>query len=236
MPKEEEKTKTQLGKEKRLAEKAARKAASDARRAKTAKIQAAVDDRVNNGTQRQRAAAKGMDKREREAGLNLRGNDPMAGRRTPVQQVGTQGNGINFTSTQMNATGGGGKVSNPFQLVGAGNKLYLRKGTVNSVVPTYDGTELDDDYTENELTLPGASSTQAYWLKAVSTGDLDDEGVTTVTVEDSEPSDDTAAQAKLLLGSVTTDGNIDVDGTPFSNLSGSQNLDSCGANHSWNVI
>lgn len=108
MPKEEEKTKTQLGKEKRLAEKAARKAASDARRAKTAKIQAAVDDRVNNGTQRQRATAKGMDKREREAGLNLRGNDPMAGRRTPAQQVGTQGNGINFTSTQMNAFGGGG--------------------------------------------------------------------------------------------------------------------------------
>lgn len=129
----------------------------------------------------------------------------------------------------------GDEVGHPFQLVGAGNKLYLRKGTVNNVVPTYDGTELEDDYTENELTLPGSSSTQQYWLKAVSTGDLDNEGITTLTVEDSAPSDDTAAQARQYIGAVTTNSDGDVDGTP-SNLSGSQNLDSCGANHSWNVI
>ena len=117
MPEEEKKkTKTELGKEKRLAERADRKAASDARKAKTAEKQAAVDDVIKYGTQRQIETSARMDRREFNSGLYLRGNDPMAGRRKPIQQVGTKGGGIDFTSTQINASGGGSGGSHAFKM------------------------------------------------------------------------------------------------------------------------
>lgn len=186
MPEEEEKkTRTQLGKEKRLAEKADRKAASDARRAKTAKIQAANDDRIENGTQRQREASRRMDQMEYESGIRYWGNDPTsgrrkpnnpatspaAGRRTPVEKVGTQGDGINFTSTQMNASGGGGggvsevsrlqitKKTPPFYSGDppAANEFFVSAGLYNGSIPTN---------IENKFPITVAADTNFYfWLE-----------------------------------------------------------------------
>jgi len=119
-----------------------------------------------------------------------------------------------------------------FQLVQSGALLYVRKGTINSIVPTISATALADDYLDNALALPGASTTREYWLKAT----LNASGtVTAVTIETTEPSADSATQSKLMLGSVTTDGSSDID-TFNSNLSGSQSLASCGATHYFGVI
>lgn len=117
-----------------------------------------------------------------------------------------------------------------FQLVGNITALYVRKGTVNGIVPTIGGTPLNDDYTVNSLTLPGTGSS-TYYLKVI----LDaDEVITAVSIETTDPGDDTATQAKQTLGSVTTDSsNVE---SFSSNLTGSQNVDSCGASHSWNVV
>lgn len=227
-------------KERRKADKTQRASARSARLDKTRERQRAADERTY-----------GEDSPllniQPSAGGNSRGGiwDLSTDSYEPVD--GNQ-NGINdrindsgidriasYDTNRAEADELGDEVGHPFQLVGAGNKLYLRKGTVNNVVPTYDGTELEDDYTENELTLPGASSYRQYWLKAVSTGDLDDEGITTVTIEHSAVTN-TAAQARQYIGGVGTNSNGDVNSTLFNNLTGSQNLDSCGANHSWNVI
>lgn len=121
----------------------------------------------------------------------------------------------------------------PFEIIKVGAALYVKKGWVAGLVPTLGGTPLSDDYLDNELSLPGSGS-QTYYLKAISTGDLDDEGVTSVTIETSDPGTDTASQAKQPLGSVTMDGS-DIDS--FSSaLTGSQNVDSCGDDHSWNRV
>lgn len=124
----------------------------------------------------------------------------------------------------------GGSI-HAFQLVKVAiNDLCVRQGTINSVIPTISGTALAVDVEDNSLSLPG-TGTREYWLKVT----LDANGdITTVTIEITEPSANSATQAKLLLGSVETNsGNI----VAFnSNLSGSQSLASCGATHYFGVV
>ncbi len=146
-------------------------------------------------------------------------------------------------TVEIRRSGGlGGGLIHAFQLVigtdGSGDPaLFVRKGTVNGEVPTISGTPLDDDYEANELAKPSTGS-RTYWLKITSTGgDLDDTASTKaaeIITTGTDPGADTATQAKQTLGSVTTDsGAIE---SFSSNLSGSQNVDSCGTLHSWNVI
>lgn len=199
-----------------------------------------------------------MSERESAAGLNLRGNNTTSGRKPVESKIGlaeetatrgtfgTQGrlagepkpqrdseDGIE--TVEIRRSGGLGGSIHAFQIVKGTDSsgdpaLFVRKGTVNGEVPTISSTPLDDDYKANELAIPGTGS-RTYYLKVV----LDaDEIITGVTIETTDPGANTATQAKQTLGSVTTDsGAIE---SFSSNLSGSQNVDSCGSSHSWNVI
>ena len=107
--------------------------------------------------------------------------------------------------------------------------LCVRQGTIDSVIPTISGTELEADFKENELSTPG-TGTRQYWLNIT----VEDGDVTDVAIENSEPGDDSETQAKLLLGSVVTNSG---DVISFnSNLSGSQSFASCGAVHFFGLI
>lgn len=205
-----------------------------------------------------------MDKREREAGLNLAGNDPMSGRRggmkTPTMDEREAAAGLNLRGnntmwgwfeTQGRLAGEpmgqrdsedqtetveikrsvapGGNI-HAFQLVRAdATTLCVRQGTIGSTIPTISMTELAVDYTDNVLSIPG-TGTREYWIKVT----LASGSITAVTIETSEPSIDTATQAKLLLGSVETDSGDIVAFT--SNLSGSQALASCGSIHYFGLV
>ena len=126
---------------------------------------------------------------------------------------------------------GASEAPRAFQLVSGGDALYVRQGTVGSTIPTITGgSELAAEYTDNELSIPN-TGTREYWIKVT----LDaDSFITAVTIETSEPSADSATQAKLLLGSVETDSG---DIVAFnSNLSGSQALASCGSTHYFGLV
>ncbi len=178
-----------------------------------------------------------MAERERAAGMNLAGGDTMSGRGKEVLGYSPPDGNVDsdwddFSPDNPGGGGGGGNV-HAFQLVKEGaDTLYVRKGTVNGVVPTLGGSPLSDDYLDNELSFTATGST-TFYLKAVSTGELDDEGVTSVTIETSPvtDTDDTAGQT---LGSVTATGG-DIDAFS-SNLSGSQDVGSCGTYHEWKAI
>ena len=125
---------------------------------------------------------------------------------------------------------GGTTPSFPFEIVPIDETtIAIRKGTVSNIVPTIGGTPLNDDYTENTITV-GAETT--FWLNAT----LSSEIVSAVSIVTSEPSDNTATQAKQTLGSLTWDSGSGAIDAISSNLGGSQNVDSCGASHSWNRI
>lgn len=212
-----------------------------------------------------------MDRRERDAGLNLAGNDPMSGRRggmdIPSMDERETDAGLNLAgndTTRSRLAGepkpqrdSGDQVEtveirrsgvpssgsiHAFQLVkgvdGAGDPaLLVRKGTVNSIVAKIGATDLDIDYKQNILPMPGTGS-RTYWLKLSSTGGNLDDPASTKAVEivttGTDPGADTVTQAKQELGSVTTNSGAI---TAFSsNLSGSQNVDSCGTLHSWNRV
>jgi hypothetical protein len=119
--------------------------------------------------------------------------------------------------------------SSPFQIVQIdSDTIAIRKGTVSTIVPTIGGTPLNDDYTLNTINVSGATT---FWLNATVNAS---EVVTAVSIVTSDPGADTATRTKQVLGSLTWDsGAIDVIS---SNLGGSQNVDSCGASHSWNRI
>ena len=124
---------------------------------------------------------------------------------------------------------GGASPSFPFEVVQIdGNTIAIRKGTVSTIVPTIGGTPLDDDYTLNTINVSGATT---FWLNATVNAS---EVVTAVSIVTSDPGTDTATRAKQVLGSLTWDSNA-IDAIS-SNLGGSQNVDSCGASHSWNRI
>lgn len=137
-----------------------------------------------------------------------------------------------FPKAKAGGAGGGGVTTHAFQLVAIDSTTVgVRKGTVNNVIPTIAGTPLSDDVTSNTFTI-GAATT--FYLNATSTGDIDTDGINAVAIQTTDPGSDTASQTKQQLGSVGWSGsaieNIN------SNLTGSQNVDSCGASHSWNVI
>lgn len=127
------------------------------------------------------------------------------------------------------ATGGGTSPSFPFEVLPIDdNTIAIRKGTVSTIVPTISGIPLNDDYTLNTINVTGATT---FWLDATVNAS---EVITAVAVVKANPGADTATQTKQVLGSLTWDsGAIDAIS---SNLGGSQNVDSCGAFHSWNRI
>lgn len=107
--------------------------------------------------------------------------------------------------------------------------LCVRQGTIGSIIPTIGGSELEADYTQNALSLPG-TATREYWLDIT----VEDGAVTAVSIDTTEPGADSATQAKLLLGSVETDSG---DIVAFnSNLSGSQSFASCGTTHFFGLV
>lgn len=136
-----------------------------------------------------------------------------------------------FTPHQIGYEDEGGANVHAFQLVRENaTTLCVRQGTVGSIIPTIGGTALEADYTQNVLSIPG-TGTREYWLKVT----LDSDGeITTVTIETTEPGNDSETQAKLLLGSVETDSG-DVEAFN-SNLSGSQALASCGTTHYFGLV
>lgn len=116
-----------------------------------------------------------------------------------------------------------------FQLVAESPNLYVRQGTIGSIIPTIGGTALEADYTENDLSTPN-TGTRQYWLNVtVASG-----AVTAVSIVTAEPGADSATQAKLLLGSVETNSNSIIAFN--SNLSGSQSFASCGSTHFFGVV
>jgi hypothetical protein len=125
--------------------------------------------------------------------------------------------------------GGGGEAIFPFQIVQIdSDTIAIRKGTVSTIIPTIGGTPLDDDYTLNTIDVAAATT---FWLDATVNAS---EVITAVAIVTSDPGADTSTQTKQQLGSLTWDtGAIDAIS---SNLGGSQNVDSCGASHSWNRI
>jgi len=117
----------------------------------------------------------------------------------------------------------------PFKIVQIdSNTIAIVKGTVNTTIPKISGTPLNDDYTLNTINITGFTT---FWLKA--TLNVNQE-ITDVLIQTATPNSDTETQTRQVLGSLTWDSNaIDVIS---SNLGGSQNVDSCGAFHSWNRI
>jgi len=179
-----------------------------------------------------------MSEREAAAGFNLAGNDTMSGRNDlgppeiPTASEPRTGNVDqsfdDFSPEEQSVPGVAS--AHAFQLVKVGvDALFVRQGTIGSIIPTIGGTALEADYTENELSLPG-TATREYWLNVtVDTGE-----VTAVSIVTTEPGADSETQAKLLLGSVETDSG---DIVAFnSNLSGSQSFASCGSTHFFGLV
>lgn len=126
--------------------------------------------------------------------------------------------------------GGGGPLATPLLMVQIdATTIAFHYGTVNSIVPTISGTPLDPDVSLNTITV---SANNTYWLDAT----LVSGAITAVAIVSSNPGADTATQTKQVIGSVTWDGGGVAIDAVASNLTGSQNVDSCGATHSWNLI
>jgi len=125
--------------------------------------------------------------------------------------------------------GGGDALSTPLLMVQIDDTtIAFYYGTVNSIVPTISGTPLDPDFTSNTF---GVGSNTTYWLKATLNASSE---ITSVLIQATDPGTDTATQTKQQIGAVTFDNGAIVAVAP--NLTGSQNVDSCGAFHSWNRI
>ena len=145
-----------------------------------------------------------------------------------TEEAGIDTLGGSSSSDIIGDSSGGGSI-HALQLVAESPYLYVRQGTIGSIIPTNGGTALEADYTENGLSLPG-TGTRQYWLNVtVASG-----AVTAVSIVTAEPGADSETQAKLLLGSVeTSSGDIIAFN---SNLSGSQSFASCGSTHFFGVV
>lgn len=127
--------------------------------------------------------------------------------------------------------GGGGAAATPLLMVQIdATTIAFHYGTVSTIIPTISGTPLDPDVTLNAFTV---SANTTYWLNATVNAS---EVVTAVSIVTVDPGADTATQTKQIIGSVTWDGGAGAISTVAANLTGSQNVDSCGASHSWNQI
>jgi hypothetical protein len=145
-----------------------------------------------------------------------------------IEEAGIDTLGGSSDSDVVGDSGGSGGL-HALQLVAESPNLYVRQGTIGSIIPTIGGTALEADYTENDLSTPN-TGTRQYWLNVtVASG-----AVTAVSIVTAEPGADSATQAKLLLGSVETNSNSIIAFN--SNLSGSQSFASCGSTHFFGVV
>ena len=218
------------------------RAAIDSARAKSRQGggQAAIDSaraksRQNGGDG---GTAGRMSQREGASGLYLAGNDTMSGRvglktsKIPTASNPRKGNIDSSFDDFSPPEGGASSIQSvhAFQLVKFSvDTLCVRQGTIGSIIPTIGGTELEPDFSENELSIPG-TATREYWLDIT----VADGEVTDVSIVTTEPGTDSETQAKLLLGSVDANSG---DIVAFnSNLSGSQSFASCGTTHFFGVV
>lgn len=133
----------------------------------------------------------------------------------------------------------GASSRQPFQvstrIVNGSIFALIRKGTVNAKVTKIGGDPMVDDLDENSIQITASGETTLYLVaRSVEAGTLDFNGVEESEIVIVDPGDDDQTQATEILGSVTvSDGEV----TGFSsNLSGSQQVDSCGSVHSWKLI
>ena len=139
---------------------------------------------------------------------------------------------INVRDFPKSKTGGGGGDALPTPLLMVqidATTIAFHYGTVSSIVPTISATPLDPDVSLNTITV---SANTTYWLDATVAAGI----VTAIAIVSADPGADTDLQAKQIIGAVTWDGGGAAIDTIAPNLTGSQNVDSCGATHSWNVV
>lgn len=119
--------------------------------------------------------------------------------------------------------------TNPLKLVQIdATTIAVHYGTVDNFVPKIGTTALSTDYTQNTITV---STSKTYYLKVT----INASGtITNVEIVDADPGTVSETMAKQIIGSVTFSSGAITN--VAANLTGSQNLDSCGAIHSWNVI
>lgn len=119
----------------------------------------------------------------------------------------------------------GGSDPFPFQVVQtAPGEVKVRYGTVNSVAPAQVNPDL-------ALATAFGSSPAKLWL-AVSLDSTTQE-VTSVTVQTGEPGANSPTSAKILIATISwSSGQASIG----QNLSGSQQLVSCGSNHYWGRV
>ena len=149
--------------------------------------------------------------------------------------VGRDSNdGQEDTSIVAPGTGGGGANIFPFQLVASGDSqtLYVRYGTVNSNVPTISATALVADYTSNVLGFT-ATGTTNFYLNCVVSVTNGISSVDSVSIGTSAVSESTTATSQE-IGVVIADSGVLT--TITNSIQGSQNVDSCGSLHSWNLV
>lgn len=134
-----------------------------------------------------------------------------------------------FPSQNAASAGGSSEQTNPLKLVQIdATTIAVHYGTVSNFVPKIGTTDLSTDYTQNTISV---STSKTYYLEVT----IDANGTfTNVEIVDTYSGSVSETKAVQLLGSVTfSNGAIT---SVAANLTGSQNLDSCGAIHSWNVI
>lgn len=138
---------------------------------------------------------------------------------------------INIAEFPKAKTGSSGASdsTNPLKLVQIdATTIAVHYGTVDNFVPKIGTTALSTDYTQNTITV---STSKTYYLKVT----IDANGtITNVEIVDADPGTVSETMAKQIIGSVTFSSGAITN--VAANLTGSQNLDSCGAIHSWNVI
>ena len=129
---------------------------------------------------------------------------------------------------------GSGQNEHPLQLIRSGDlqTLYVRFGTVGGEIPTISAVELVADFTSNELSFT-SNGTTSYYLNCTIIENSGVQSVDSVEISTSSVSESDTATSRL-LGIITADsGTL----TNVSNaIMGSQNVDSCGALHSWNLV
>lgn len=134
-----------------------------------------------------------------------------------------------FPKAKTGSSGGAAEQTNPLKLVQIdATTIAFHYGTVDNFVPKIGTTPLSTDYTQNTISV---STSKTYYLEVT----IDANGtITNVEIVDADPGTDSETMTKQVIGSVTfSNGAIT---SVAANLTGSQNLDSCGAIHSWNVI
>ena len=138
------------------------------------------------------------------------------------------------TSIPAVVTGGEGSSTHPLQLVASGDlqTLYVRFGTVGGVIPTISAVPIVIDFTANVLSFT-ATGTTSYYLNCTIVESAGVQSVSAVDIATSSVSESDTATSRL-LGSVDATGG-DIDNVSNA-LQGSQNVDSCGALHSWNLV